>query len=452
MESPTENPLENPLDNPPPRQMNVFERGRRYTGLTGQAQLYYEEHKKYAESCEDSAMRLFEAVAAIATAQGKTWHQVLSLSGDFANMVFDGGFEYHGPDSVGETLSFAQWFFLSSLVGTGNARAGASSLFYYIGCTLGVTPDGYPINTRMNVGALLRLARDPKSHPLPKGLPWLRLGYFFRPSSGKCSVPLIGLELFSDELSYNDSAKSIHDLASMRLDICTHSTLMKTLSDSISKLATKAEGYAKNPQTASSFDISNEFDTVAQSLIAAFDRVPDVALERVRSYDRVYQTGCGRDGLDRSNHVFDLKKAAASNVFRLDVSSGFAVNMLMAETKNFDGERFGKCDGTKMSTFLQNGEVMTGATWNTGTLAGESTRKVIFNLIITTTKRTLGPFGTGGDKIKADAMEKAFQVPERMRVCGLVDLEGKFIEHRGDVVLECGPYVAELRFLVAPAT
>ncbi|KAK7409294.1 hypothetical protein QQX98_008534 [Neonectria punicea] len=439
------------MANRAPRKMGTFERGQRYTGLTRQAQLYYEQHKKYAGSCEESAKRLFEAVAAIASAQGTTWHQVLGLSGDFSNMIFDGGFEYHGPDSVGKVLSFTQWFSLASLVGLGNAHAGASSLFYYVGCTLSVTPDGYPINARMPIGALLRLARDPESHPLPKGLPWARLGHFFRPSGGKCSVPLIGLELFRDELAYDDSTKTIHDLAPMRLDACAHSTMMKTLSDSISKLATKAEGHAKNPQAALSFDIPNEFDTVAQSLIAAFDKVPDEALERVQDYDRIYQKGYMGDDPDLTNHVFDSKKAAASSICRLDVSSDFAVNMLMAETEGFDGEQFGKCDSTKVSTFLDDGELITGATWNTGTLARERTRKVIFNLIITTTERTLGPFGTGGNKIKADVMEQAFQVPERMKVCGLVDLAGKFIEHRGDVVMETGPYIIQLRFLVAPA-
>ncbi|KAK7425578.1 hypothetical protein QQZ08_007901 [Neonectria magnoliae] len=439
------------MPNPAPRKMGTFERGQRYTGLTKQAQRYYEQHKKYAESCEDSAKRLFEAVEAIAAAQGKTWHQVLGLSGDFTNMVFDGGFEYHGPDSVGKVLSFTQWFFLASLVGLGNAHAGASSLFYYVGCTLGVTPDDYPINSRMCVGALFRLARAPGSRPLPKGLPWARLGHFFRPSGGKCSVPLIGLELFSDELAYDDSSKTIHDLAPMRLDACAHSTMMKALLDNISKLATKVEGHAKNSQTALSFEIPSEFHTVTQSLIAAFDKVPDEALERVEDYDRIYQKGYMGDDPDLTNHIFDLKKAAASNIFRLDVSSGFAVDMLMAETEGFDGERFGGCKGTKVSIFLDDGELISGATWNTGTLAKESRRKVIFNLIITTTKRILGPFGTGGDKIKADAMEQAFQVPERMKVCGLVDLTGKFIEHRGDVVMETGPYISQLRFLVAPA-
>ncbi|CAM1508638.1 Fc.00g054860.m01.CDS01 [Cosmosporella sp. VM-42] len=434
-----------------PRIKSNFERGQRYTGLTRQAQLYYEQHKNYAESCEVSAKRLFEAVGAIAAAQGKTWDQVLGLSGDFSNMVFDGGFEYHGPESVGESLSFTQWFFLSSLVGLGNAYAGASSLFNYVGCTLGLTADGYPIAPRMHIGALLRLARAPESCPLRKGLPWARLGLFFRPNGGSCPVPLIGLELFTEELAYNDSTETIHDLAPMRLDACAHSIMMKTLSDSISVLATKAAKHAENPQTALSFKIPKEFDNATQSLIAAIDKVPDEALERVKDYDRIYQKGYMGDDPDLTNHVFDLRKAAPSSIFRLDVSSDFAVNMLTAETGCYDGSQFGKSNGTMVQTFLEDGELITGATWNTGTLARDQRKKVIFDLTITTIKRTLGPFGTGGDKTKPDAMKQVFQVPDKMKVCGLIDLSSKFIVHQGDVVMDDGPYIVQLRFLVAPA-
>ncbi|KAI8676345.1 hypothetical protein NCS56_00521900 [Fusarium sp. Ph1] len=434
--------------------MGPFERGQRYTGLAKQAQLFYEQHRKDSQSCEESAKTLFEAVTAIAAAQGTTLDQVFGLPDAFTNMVFDGGFEYHGPESVGEFLSHAQWFFLCSLVGLGNASAGASSLFYYASATLCLEPRSYPIHARMRLGSCFRLARKPESPFLYKRLlPWARLGHFFQ-GKGNCTVIMIGMELFDGDLTYEDSTKPIHDVAPLRLNACAHSTIMKAISDSISKLAAKASKQAEDPDTASSFDIRKEFDAVSQSLIAAYNKVPDEALERVGDYDRIYQKKYLGQDPDLSDFVFELKKTAPTNVIRLDISHGFAVNSLWAETGAYDGASYGKFnyDGTEDKIFLEDDELITGATWKKGWLTEDTRKKLIFDLTIITTKRTLGPFGTGGDEIRGDAVEEeSFQVPDKMKVCGMVDLASEFIEHRGDVVMENGPYIAELRFLVAPA-
>ncbi|KAL2694720.1 hypothetical protein Neosp_001306 [[Neocosmospora] mangrovei] len=434
--------------------MGPFERGQRYTGLTKQAQLFYEQHRKDSQSCEESAKTIFEAVTAIAAAQGTTLKKVFGLPDAFTNVVFDGGFEYHGPESVGEFLSHAQWFFLCSLVGLGNASAGASSLFYYISAMLCLDPRSYPIYARMRLGSCFRLARTPESPFLySRLLPWARLGHFFQ-GKGKATVVMIGMELFDGDLTYEDSTKPIHDVAPLRLNACAHSTIMKTISDNISKLAAKASKQAESLETASSFDIRKEFDTVAQSLIAAYGKVPDEALERVGDYDRIYQKKYLGQDPDLSDFVFELKKAAPTNIIRLDISHGFAVNSLWAETGAYDGALYGKFsyEGTEDKIFLEADELITGATWKKGLLAEDTRKKLVFGLTITTTKRTLGPFGTGGDQIRGDAMEEeSFQVPDKMKVCGMVDLASEFIEHRGDVVMENGSFIAELRFLVAPA-
>ncbi|KAI8720205.1 hypothetical protein NCS52_00465300 [Fusarium sp. LHS14.1] len=437
-----------------PTKMGPFERGQRYTGLTKQAQLFYEQHRKDSQSCEESAKGLFEAVTTIAAAQGTTLDQVFDLPDSFANMVFDGGFEYHGPESVGEFLSHAQWFFLCSLVGLGNTSAGASSLFYYISATMCLDPRSYPIYARMRLGSCFRLARTPESPFLySRLLPWARLGHFFQ-GKGNSTVVMIGMELFDGDLTYEDSTKPIHDVAPLRLNACAHSTIMKTISDNISKLAAKASKQAESLDTASSFDIRKEFDAVAQSLMASYGKVPDEALERVGDYDRIYQKKYLGQDPDLSDFVFELKKAAPTNIIRLDISHGFAVNSLWAETGAYDGALYGKFsyEGTEDKIFLEDAELITGATWKKGLLAEDTRKKLVFDLIITTTKRALGPFGTGGDEIRGDAVEEeSFQVPDKMKVCGIVDLASEFIEHRGDVVMENGPFIAELRFLVAPA-
>ncbi|KAJ4328839.1 hypothetical protein N0V84_000626 [Fusarium piperis] len=438
----------------PPPKMGPFERGQRYTGLTKQAQLFYQQHRKDAQSCEESAKALFEAVTTIAAAQGTTWDQLLGLPDDFTHVVFDGGFEYHGPQSVGKSLSYAQWFFLCSLVGLGNAYAGASPLLYYVGATLCLDPRSHPIYARMRLGSCFRLARTPGSPFLyTRLLPWLRLGYFFQ-GKGCCAVNMIGMELFDGDHAYQDSTKPIHDVAPLRLDACAHSTIMKAISDSISKLATKAAKHAEDPQTALSFDIPKEFDAVIQSLIAAYDKTPDEALERVGDYDRIYQKKYLGQDPDLSNFVFELKKATPTNIIRLDMSHSFAVNSLCAETGAYDGASHGKFsyDGAEEKIFLEADELITEATWSTGLLAENTKHKLIFNLIITTTKRTLGPFGTGGSKIRVGAVEQqSFHVPDNMKVSGIIDMASEFIEHRGDVIMETGLYVAKLRFLVAPA-
>ena len=145
--------------------MGTFERGQRYTGLTKQCQEYYEQHTMHALACEARSKELFKVVKAIAAAQNKTLDQLFNLSADFNNTIFDGGYEYHGPESIGETLSFTQGFFLASTIKLGH---GASALLYYVGCTLGIAADSHPINVRMPVASLFRLARD-------KGIPWGRM-------------------------------------------------------------------------------------------------------------------------------------------------------------------------------------------------------------------------------------------------------------------------------------
>ncbi|KAF4498429.1 hypothetical protein FAGAP_5389 [Fusarium agapanthi] len=427
--------------------MGTFERGQRYTGLTKQCQSYYEQHSMHATACEARAKELFRAVAAIATARGRTWDQVLGLSGDFNNIIFDGGFEYHGPKSVGKSLSFAQWFFLASLIGLGHDFAGASKLLYYVGCTLGIAADGYPVNVRMPVASLFRLDRDRQSS---RGLPWARMSRFLR-ADGNCNVPIIELELSCGELPYEDSTETIHKLAAMRLDACAHSIMMEAIFDAVSQLTSKANKYIGDPSTIRSFDIVKEFIATSESLIKTFDSVADQALEWTGDYDRIYQKKYMGDDPDLTNHFFELRKAAPSNIIRLDVSYNFAVDSLHAETAAYDGIHFGGFGHSKKSIFLDDDELITGASWNTGVLAHDVTKKVIFNLVINTTERKLGPFGSGGDQIKGNAEKQTFQVPEKMKVYGLVDSAGKYIEHRGDVIMESGRFIAELRFIVGPA-
>ncbi|KAI1042983.1 hypothetical protein LB505_009814 [Fusarium chuoi] len=427
--------------------MGTFERGQRYTGLTKQCQSYYEQHSMHATACEARAKELFRAATTIATAQGKTCDQVLGLSGDFNNIVFDGGFEYHGPESVGKSLSFAQWFFLASLIGLGHEFAGASALLYYVGCTLGIAADSYPVNVRMPVASLFRLDRERQSS---RGLPWARMSQFLR-GNGNCNVPIIELELSCGELPYEDSTKTIHKLVAMRLDACAHSIMMKAVFDTVSNLTSKAIKYADDPSTAKPFDIAKEFITAIESLIKTFDSVADQALEWTGDYDRIYQKKYMGEDPDLTNHSFELRKAAPSNIIRLDVSYDFAVDSLHAETAAYDGIHFGGFGHNKKSIFLDDDEVITAASWNTGVLAQDVTKKVIFNLVINTTERKLGPFGSGGDKIRGNAEKQTFQVPEKMRVYGLVDSAGKYIEHRGDVIMESGRFIAELRFIVGPA-
>ncbi|KAJ4135037.1 hypothetical protein NW768_004648 [Fusarium equiseti] len=417
--------------------MGTFERGQRYTGLTKQCQKYHEQHTMHALACEARSKELFKAVTAIAAAQGKNLDQLFALS-DFSNIIFDGGFEYHGPESVGKSLSFAQWFFLVSTVGLGH---GASALLYYVGCTLGITADSHPLNARMPVASLFRLARD-------TAIPWARMSGFLQQKSGNYNVPIIKLELDAGEIPYRDSTGTIHRLASIRLDACAHSIMMKAIFDAISSLTSKAIKHVEDPL---SFDITKEFITTSESLINVFDKVADQALEWTRDYDRIYQKKYLGDDPDLTNHAFELRKAVPSNIIRLDVSHDFAVDSLRAETAAYDGIRFGGFGRNENSIPLDDGEAITGASWNTGVLAEDSTKRVIFNLIINTTERKLGPFGTGSHKVDANSEEQVFEVPDGMKVYGLVDSAGKYIEHRGDVIMESGRFIAELRFIVGPA-
>jgi hypothetical protein len=392
----------------------------------------------HALACEARSKELFKAVTTIAAAQGKTWDQLFNLPADFSNIVFDGGFEYHGPESVGKSLSFAQWFSLASL---SHGNPGASALLYYVGCTLRITADSHPINARMPIASLFRLARD-------TAIPWARMSQFLAQKSGNYNGPIIQLELDSGEIPYQDSAKTIHHLASMRLDACAHSIMMKAIFDAISSLTSKAIKYVEDPL---SFDIVKEFTATSQSLINVFDNVADQAFEWTGDYDRIYQKKYLGDDPDLTNHAFELRKAAPSDVVRLDISHDFAVDSLRAETAAHDGIRFGGFGRNEDSISLDHGEAITGASWNTGVLVEDDTKRIIFNLIINTTERNLGPFGTGGHKVKANSEEQSFQVPGGMKVYGLVDSAGKYIEHRGDVVMESGRLIAELRFIVGSA-
>ncbi|CAG7559911.1 unnamed protein product [Fusarium equiseti] len=337
-----------------------------------------------------------------------------------------------------ESLSFAQWFFLASL---SHGNPGASALLYYVGCTLGIAADSHPINVRMPVASLFRLARD-------TAIPWARMSQFLAQKSGNYNVPIIRLELDSGEIPYQDSAKTIHHLASMQLDACAHSIMMKAIFDAISSLTSRAIKYVEDPL---SFDIVKEFTATSQSLINVFDKVADQVFEWTGDYDRIYQKKYMGDDPDLTNHAFELRKAAPSNVVRLDVSYDFAVNSLRAETAAYDGIRFGGFGRNESSISLNGGEAITGASWNTGVLAEDDVKRVIFNLIINTTERMLGPFGAGGYKINADSEEQTIRVPEGMKVYGLVDAAGKYIEHRGDIVMESGRFIAELRFILGPA-
>ncbi|KAG5743280.1 hypothetical protein H9Q70_014005 [Fusarium xylarioides] len=413
--------------------MGTFERGQRYTGLTKQCQSYYEQHSMHATACEARAKELFRAVVTIATAQGKTWDQVLGLSGDFNNMIFDGGFEYHGPKSVGKSLSFAQWFFLAPLIGLGHDFAGASALFYYVGCTLGIAADSYPVNVRLPVASLFRLDRDRQSS---QAIPWARMSRFLR-GNGNCNVPIIELELSCARCD-----------ATGRM--CTFDYDESDF-DTVSNLTSKTNKYVEGRSYSKSFDIDKEFITAVESLIKTFDSVSNQALEWAGDYDRIYQKKYMSDEPDLTNHAFELRKAAPSNIIRLDVSYQFAVDSLHAETAAYDGIHFGGFGHSKKSIFLDDDEVITGASWNTGVLAHDVSKKVIINLVINTTERKLGPFGTGGDKIIETGEKQTFQVPEKMKVYGLVDSAGKYIEHRGDVIMESGRFIAELRFIVGPA-
>ncbi|KAH7179296.1 uncharacterized protein B0J16DRAFT_168652 [Fusarium flagelliforme] len=415
--------------------MGTFERGQRYTGLAKQCQQYDEQHTMHALACEARSKELFKAVTTIAAAQGKTLDQLFTLS-DFNNIIFDGGFEYHGPESVGKSLSFAQWFFLVSIP----QNAGASALLYYVGCTLGIAADSHPINVRMPVASLFRLARD-------RGIPWGRMSQFLG-QSGNCNVPIIGLEMDAGEIPYQDSTRTIHRLASMRLDACAHSIMMKAIFDAVSALTSKAIKHVEDPL---SFDIAKEFIATSESLIDVFDKVANQALEWTGDYDRIYQKKYMGDDPDLGNHAFELRKAAPSDIIRLDVSYDFAVDSLRAETAAYDGIRFGGFGRNEDSVLLDDGEAITGASWETGVLAEDNTKRVIFNLIINTTERKLGPFGTGGNRVKEDSEEQIFQVPEEMKVYGLVDSAGKYIEHRGDVTMDSGRFIADLRFIVGPA-
>ncbi|KAI7782593.1 hypothetical protein LA080_013081 [Diaporthe eres] len=424
-------------------------RGQRCVSLTNQAQLYYDLHQKQADSCESSSKRLFAAVNTIATAQGKTLTQALGLPGGFENAVFEGGFEYHGLESVGKTISFSQWFILASWAASGVLLVGAEGLTIYTGYLFTVMVDGAALAGTMSIRQLWAVGRAARAGGLEIGLAgrWARFARFARTGSAAFAVLAIGVDAWCDEQEYNDLVKAIHDLAPMRLDACAHELMMESVSKRMSELAVEAEVYAKNPKIVSSFNILEEFSAVTNAVIADFKEVPDRAFATVKKVDKD-QDACTTDDPDLKDHVFDLNNAAPSKIIQLDISPCLVVDWLQAQTNHGYGLRFGGNGGAMISNKVEDGELITRATWNTGAFV---TKKVIFNLVIVTSKRSLGPFGIGGDEVKADEKEQTFSVPDKFRVCGVMDAASKVVEdEHGNATMVHQPYISDLRFVLAP--
>lgn len=430
-------------------------RGQRCVSLTNQAQLYYNLHKKQADLCEESAKRLFAAVNTIATARGKSLTRLLGLPGGFENAVFDGGFEYHGLESVGKTISFAQWFLFTSLSGAGLGFAGAQLVFYRTGYLLTAMVEGVAVARAMSLRRLLALGRAAGRGggglgPAGRLIRWARFARFAEVGSLALIPVSVGVEIWSDEQEYDNYVKAIHDLAPLRLDTCVHELMMECVSKRILELAIEAEVYAKKPNMAASFDILEEFNAVTRALIEDFKNVPNRALETLKKVDEDQQAYT-TDDPDLTAHVFDLDNAAPSKIIQLDISSDFAVNWLKAQTDHGDGLRFGGVGGGVISNKVEDGEMIRRATWKTGTLASDSTKKIIFNLVIVTSENILGPFGTGIDKIKEDDQVQTFNVPDKFTVCGLMDAASKVVEdEHGNVTTVHQPYISDLRFVLAP--
>lgn len=440
--------------------MDIFrpdnsKRGQRCISLANQAQLYYDQHKQHADACESSAKRLFAAVEAIAIAQGKDLTQLLGLTGGFENVVFEGGFEYHGLESVGRTMTFTQWFFLAVTTGSGPIIVGLQRVFLNTGYALTVMADGVVLARTRSLRELWALGRAAGSGeagvgPAGRLVRWARFARFAEVGTVALLALAIGLQLWSEEQQYSDYVKAIHDLARMRLDACAHELMMDGVSKRISELAVQAEVFAKNPKIVSSFDILGEFRAVTQAVIADFKHVPNRAFAAVEKADedqKAYTT----DDPDLTAHIFDLNNAAPSKIIQLDISSDAVVDWMQAHKDRGNGLRFGFGGGTLISNKVEDGELITGATWKTGTLTGDMTMKIIFNLVIVTSKRILGPFGTGSDKIKVDDEEQAFNVPDKMSVCGLMDAASKVVEgEHGNATMVHQPFVSDLRFVIAP--
>lgn len=81
-----------------------------------------------------------------------------------------------------------------------------------------------------------------------------------------------------------------------------------------------------------------------------------------------------------------MNHAAPSNIIQLDISSDAAVDWLQAHTGRGGGVRFGGGGGPLISNKVEDGELITRATWKTGTVTAEITMKVIFNLVIVRAK------------------------------------------------------------------
>lgn len=446
------------MASPAPKKMGTFERGQRYTGLTKQASLFHTQWLKSVETCEESAGRLFNAVHTIAVEQGTSWDQVLGLSDALENVLYDGVFEYHGPASVGEDLSFSQGFFLAALVGLGKRYPQGSALFAYVNCALGWTDPTYPIYQRMHLGAVFRVSRDPELWNPLSNLPWASLGRVFRPRDGNewgrtsWCVPSLERHLDDGELPYEDATETIHNVARIRYDACAHAILIKSIADAITKLADKAEQAASDEQKTLAFDLAAEFTTTMELILTAYDKVPAETLERVTDYDRIYQKKWLGADPDLTHHVFDFLKCTPGKVFRLDIMSGIAVHQLHAESTAYDGVTFGRYGGEAHKIFLDDEEYITSARWKTGTYMSTVYKidNVVFDLSITTTKRTLGPFGTGGEKVISDGVVSEFRVGEGMMVCGLLDPNERWLEHRGETVIGTERFLSDLRFVVTP--
>jgi hypothetical protein len=430
-------------------------RNARCISLANQAQLYYTDHQKLADTCEENAKKLYTALADIAKIQKKTVAQLLNLSDQYQNVVFAAGFEYRGVESVGTTLGYADFFSLSCMVSSPLLYVGAQFIFAYAGSISAHMVEGAGAARRMGILRLARLGRALRSPGFGaagvRAARWARFGRFLRVASFVLLPLAFGVEVWASESEYKKLINSIKDLAPMRLDACAHKIMMKHLSDSITELAVTAGVYAKETSIASNFDARAKLGEVTQKLITEFKGVGTKARGDVEKSDKEQQAYT-TDDPDLTKHALELyKMSRAAKITQLNVSSDFVVDGFQAQTNLQDGLRFGGPGGSASSKTMAADETITKATWKTGTLVRDSTIKVIFNLVITTNKSTLGPFGKGGSTVNADATEQAFNCPDRFYVCGLMDLASNVVDKGGDIELVNKTYIAELRFVIAPS-
>ncbi|KIW11109.1 hypothetical protein PV08_10409 [Exophiala spinifera] len=397
---------------------------------------------------------LYTALGKIAKAQDKTVAQLLDLPDQYQNVVFAPGFEYHGLEGLGTTLSFSAWFSLTCMVSSPALYVGAQLIFVHAGSIFAGMVEGAAAARQMGILRLARLGRALRGPGFGaagvRALRWARFGRFLEIGSFALIPVAIGLEAWIDETDYTRLVNSIEDLAPMRLDACAHKLMMKYVSDNITRLATTASVYAEETTIASNLDIRAKLGDLTQKLIKEFNEVGEKAKAEVEQSDKDQQAYTADDP-DLSKHVLELYKMSETiKITQLDVSSDFAVNGLQAQTNFKDGLRFGGPGGTASSNTMATDETITKATWKTGTLVSDEKMKVIHSLVITTNKRTLGPFGKGGSMVTTDATDQTFSCPDRFIVCGLMDLASKVVDKQGDMDLANKTYITELRFVIAP--